>query len=140
MIIARTPQPGELTPGWMWAHALAWIGVMVGFVMVWKASRELGLPTWWLGPLAEQEPLYVTMLPFLAPAAVALLTFMHHRLASWAGIVAGVVTAAVAAGDLGRYPRFGAVEMTIAAAGTAAAVASLGGRYRGPRSPVASSE
>ena len=140
IVIARTPRPGELTPGWMWVHALAWIGVMVGFVMVWKASRELGLPTWWLGPLADQEPLYITMLPFLAPGAVVMLTFVHHPIASWAGIGAGVASALVALGDLGRFSRFGAVELAIAAAGTAVAIASFTGRYRRPPAPVVSGE
>jgi hypothetical protein len=110
--------------------ALAWIGVFVGFAAVWKASRELGLPTWWLGPVSDQQPLYITMVPFLAPSAVVLLAFTRNSHVSWVAIGAGVVSAAVAAGDLDPFSRFGVVELAIAAAGTGVAIASLAGRYR----------
>lgn len=119
-----------LTPAWRWTVALAWIGVFVGLSAVWKTSRELGLPTWWLGPLADPRPIVIMLLPFVAPTLVVLIVFNRVTWAPWAAIGGGVVTAAIAIGDLNDYTRLGIVELALAAAGTAVGIASFSGRYR----------
>lgn len=123
--------PGALTYGWRWALGLAWFGVIAGFSVVSRSSRELGLPTWWLGPTSDPQPYPIIALPFLVPAAVVALTFTRFRWTPWAAIGAGGVLLLVAIGDaFGDYPRIGVVEIALAVAGTAVGAVSLTGRVR----------
>jgi hypothetical protein len=128
----RPARPGQLTVGWRFVVGLAWSGVIVGFMVVWKASRDIGLSTWWLGPAGEPQPFYVSLLPFLAPTAMLLGVVNGARLLPWGGLAAAAVTAAVGLGDVGRVPGLAAAELALAAGGAAVSVASLGGRYRSP--------
>jgi hypothetical protein len=104
--------------------------VFVALVAVWKTSRELGLNTWWLGPLGEPQPWVMTLLPFLAPGAMLVLALNNSRWLPWAGLVASAWLAVVAVLDLDAVWRLALVELAIAAAGALVSVASLGGRYR----------
>ena len=97
---------------------------------MWKTSRELGLNTWWLGPLGDPQPAFVTMLPFVAPLVMVLFTVNNSRRLPWLGLAAAAVLGAIAGFDLVKVPRLGLVELAIAAAGALLAVASLAGRYR----------
>ena len=123
-------QPGELTAGWHWVVRLAWLGVIIGFSSVWKASRDIGLPTWWIGELSDPQPLFVAVFPFAAPTAMVALTFGHSRLLPWLGLGASAVTASIGALDLAPYTGLGVVELSLAAAAAAVSLASFGGRYR----------
>ena len=138
----RSPAPvvraGQLTVGWRAATAIVWAFVIVGFVAVWKTSRELGLNTWWLGPWGEPQPAYVTMLPFLAPITMIVLAVNGNRRLPEIGLVAAAVTALFGLFDLTRVPRLAAVELAIAGAGALTAIAGFGGRYRSVPAPVAS--
>ena len=138
----RSPVPtvraGQLTVGWRAATAIVWGFVIVGFVAVWKTSRELGLNTWWLGPWGEPQPAYVTMLPFVAPITMIVLAVNGNRRLPEIGLVAAAVTALFGLFDLTRVPRLAAVELAIAGAGALAAIAGFGGRSRSVPAPVAS--
>jgi hypothetical protein len=116
---------------------VTWGLVFVAFTAVWKVSRELGLSTWWLGPVGEPQPVFVLLLPFVAPSAMVLATLNNTRRLPWAGLLASAVTAAIGVGDLDRVVRLGIVELAIAGAGAAVSVASFSGLYRGG-TPVAS--
>jgi hypothetical protein len=109
--------------------------VFVAFTAVWKSSRELGLSTWWLGPVGEPQPVVVMLLPFVAPVAMLLATLNNARWLPWAGLVASAGTAAIGIADLDRVLRLGLVEVAIAGAAAAVSVASFGGRYRKPEEP-----
>ncbi|MBA2386118.1 MAG: hypothetical protein H0V69_03390 [Acidimicrobiia bacterium] len=122
---------GELTPGWRWVVRAAWLGAFVGYSSVWKASRDIGLPTWWLGQFGNPEPFYVTLLPFLAPAIMVVLSFGRSRALPWLGLGASALGAAIGAIDLTRYSGLGVVELLIAGAVAAVSLASFSGRYRG---------
>jgi hypothetical protein len=111
--------------------------VFVAFTAVWKSSRELGLSTWWLGPVSEPQPVVVMLLPFVAPAAMLLATLNNVRWLPWGGLVASAGTAAIGIADLDRVPRLGLVEVAIAGAAAAVSVASFGGRYRRPEPSAA---
>ncbi len=100
---------------------------------VWKASRELGLSTWWRGPISDPQPFLITLIPFVGPAAMAVAALYGVRRLPWYGLAASAVTAAVGLGDLGRVTRLGLVELAMAAGTAVFSVASLAGRYR--RSP-----
>jgi hypothetical protein len=111
---------------------IAWAGVGVGLMVVWKASRDIGLATWWIGPAGEPQPWYVSLLPFVAPVAMVLGAINNARMLPWAGLAAAAVTAAIGLGDLGRVPGLAAAELALAAGGAAVSAASFGGRYRAP--------
>jgi hypothetical protein len=132
------PRPGQLTPGWRIATGVTWGLVFVAFTAVWKVSRELGLSTWWLGPVGEPQPIYVLLLPFVAPALMVLATLNNGRRLPWAGLVASAITAAIGIGDLSRVTRLGIVEIAIGAAAAAVSLASLSGLYREGTTTVAS--
>ena len=96
---------------------------------MWKTSRELGLNTWWLGPVGQPAPWPVSMLPFLAPIAMILLSINNAKWIPWFGLGASAACALVAVFDLGKVPRLAIVEFAIAGAGALAAIAALSGRY-----------
>jgi hypothetical protein len=124
------PSPGQLTNGWRFVTGLGWALVIVAYAAVWKTSAELGLNTWWLGPFGDPQPLFVTMLPFIPPLVMVLLTVNNSRWLPWAGLGTAVVLAVIAAFDVPKVPRLGVVELAIAAAGALLAVAGFAGRYR----------
>jgi hypothetical protein len=123
-------EPGQLTFGWRVATAIVWGLVFVGYIAVWKTSRELGLNTWWLGPIGEPAGWYVSMLPFLAPMAMILLAANNAKGIPWFGLGAAAWAALIGLIDIGRVVRLGLVEMAIAAAAALAAVGSISGRLR----------
>lgn len=112
---------------------VTWVLAFLGWTAVWKASRELGLAAWWLGPSAAPRPFPVLLLPFVPVVVMLVLTVQNARNLPWFGLAASVVGAAVGTGDLGRVERLGLVELAIAAATAAVSIASLSGRYRRPR-------
>jgi len=116
--------------GWRVVLALAWAGVFLGFSVTWKASRDIGLSTWWLGPLGEPRPVYVTVLPFAAPSVVLAGVLGGVRHLPWLGLVAAAATAAVGVGDIGRVNDLAIVELALAAGGAAVSLAALAGRLR----------
>jgi hypothetical protein len=130
--LTPTPRPraGQLTAGWRITTAVVWSLVFVALIAVWKTSRELGLATWWLGPLGQPRPFPVTMLPFVAPVAMVVSVYNNVTWTPWAGLVAAAWLAAVGVVDLGRVTGLAIVTLVIAAAGLMASVASFAGRYR----------
>jgi hypothetical protein len=129
----RDPVAGQLTNGWRLVTGLTWALVIVAYVAVWKTSREVGLNTWWLGPLGDPQPAFVTMLPFVPPLVMLLLVVNNSRLVPWAGLAAAGSLAGIAVFDFGTVPRLAIVELAIAAAGALISVACLAGRYRASR-------
>jgi hypothetical protein len=119
-----------LTGGWRIVTAVTWGLVFIAFAAVWKVSRELGLSTWWLGPIGEPQPVFVLLLPFVAPVAMVVATLNQTRWLPIAGLVASAVTAAVGLGDLDRVLRLAIVELAMAGAAAAVSIASFAGLYR----------
>jgi hypothetical protein len=125
----RAPVPGQLTVGWRLATTATWILVFVAWSGVWKASRELGIATWWLGPIGAPQPVPVMLIPFLAPGVMVALALNNVRRLPWYGLTAAAIGAAIGIADLSYVRRLGYVEILLAAAGAAVSVASLSGRY-----------
>jgi hypothetical protein len=123
-------EPGQLTLGWRIATAIVWGLVFVAYIAVWKTSRELGLSTWWLGPLGEPVGWYVSMLPFLVPIAMILLAVNNAKGLPWFGLVGAAWCAVIGLLDTGKVWRLGLVELGIAVAAGLAAVGSISGRLR----------
>ncbi|MGH9134552.1 MAG: hypothetical protein ACRDZZ_11480 [Ilumatobacteraceae bacterium] len=126
----RPPRAGELTTGWRIVTGIGWIGVVAVLAATWNASRQLGLSTWWLGPVRDQRPPYVLLLPFVAPAVVIAAAGNRIRYVPWIGVAASIATAAVGLGDLGRVRGLGVVELIAGTAGLLVSVASFSGMYR----------
>jgi hypothetical protein len=126
----HVPRAGDLTTGWRITTGIGWIGVVAVLAATWNASRQLGLSTWWLGPVHDQRPPYVMLLPFVAPAVMLTVVGNRVRYAPWIGIAGAVATAAVGLGDLGRVRGLGLVELMAATAGLLVSIASFSGMYR----------
>jgi hypothetical protein len=129
-VAGAVPVAGQLTNGWRLVTGIFWAFVIVAYAAVWKTSYELGLSTWWLGPFGDPQPAFVTMLPFVAPLVMVLLTLNNSRWLPWAGLGAAMILAVIAAFDVARVPRLAIVELAIAGAGALIAVAGFAGRYR----------
>lgn len=128
---ART-RPGQLTMPWRVATVAMWTFVFVAMAGVWKASQELGLATWWLGPFSSPNPFFVILVPFYAPTVVIVTALNNGRRVPWVGLTASAVTAAIGVVDLGGVTRLGLVELALGGAGAVFSVTSLTGTYRRP--------
>jgi len=111
------------------ATAATWLLVIVAFIGVWNTSRQLGVALWWLGPDGEPQPVFITLLPFLAPLVVIVLALNNVRHLPWFGLAAAAATSAFGFVDLGYVRRLGLVELLIAGAGAAVAIAGFGGTF-----------
>jgi len=121
---------GQLTFGWRMVTVATWVLVFVAWSGVWKASRELGIATWWLGPVGSPRPFPVLLLPFIAPGVMVALALNNSRRLPWYGLTAAAIGLAIGIADLGYIRRLGYVEIALAACGAAVSVASLSGRFR----------
>ena len=127
---AVSPRPGQLTTAWRYATIVVWSLVIVAYCCVGVASRQLGLATWWLGPVSAQQPIFVMLLPFVAPALMIVAAIGNARRLPWYGLLASGVAVLVAVPDLDRVRRLGIVELAIAGAAALASVAGFAGTYR----------
>ena len=127
---SRAPRAGELTSGWQAAVVVAWVAVVVALAAVWGTSRQLGLSTWWLGPVAEPRPVVVSLLPFVAPFAVIVAALLRLRFVPWLQLAGAAALAAIGIADLGRVQGLGVLELAIAGCGALVALASSAGTYR----------
>lgn len=123
---------GRLTPGWRAVTTVVWALAFLAVLGVWKTSRELGLNTWWLGPLGDPRPIVVSVLPLAAPTAAVIAVANNVHRATWVQFGAAAALAAVALGDVSYVPRLALVELGIAIAGALVTVAGQAGRYRAP--------
>lgn len=114
--------------------ACLWGFVFLALTGVWKASQELGLATWWLGPFSEPNSPVLRLLPFYAPTAMVIASVSNLRWLPWAGLGASAVTMVIGAVDLGEVRRLGLVELAVGAAAAAFSLASFAAMYRKPAS------
>lgn len=112
---------------------LGWLAAALALAAVWSASRQIGLSTWWLGPPARPRPVFVNVVPFVAPLALVVAAVNRVRYLPWLGVAGAVAIAAVGLGDLGRVRGLGIAELVIAGAAALVSLASLAGMYRSAR-------
>jgi len=130
---SRTPRPprvGELTATWRIALIVTWILVFLAYMGVWKASEEIGIGTWWLGPRSDPQPLLVRLVPFFVTAFFGILASYNLRRLPWIGVAGAVVLAAIAVPDVSRQAGLALVEFVLAGAVLVVSLAALTGRYR----------
>ena len=114
-----------------------WVGVFVAYLAVWKASEELGIATWWLGPRSNPQPIVIRLVPFVVTAVFGVLASYNLRRLPTIGLVGAVVLAGIAAPDLSRSSGLATIEFTIAGAVALVSAASFTGMYRRPTSDTA---
>lgn len=127
---SRRPRPGELTPSWRLALIITWVGVLLAYMAVWKASQEIGIGTWWLGPRSNPQPVVVRLLPLAVATAFIVLAGYHVRRLPWISLGGTVVLAAIAVPDLSRSTGLAIVEFAIAGAVALVSLAATTGTYR----------
>ena len=128
------PRPGQLTAAWRVIVATTWVGVFVAYMAVWKASDELGIATWWLGPRSGPQPLVVRLIPFFVATTFVILASYNVRRMPVFGLIGAVILAAIAVPDLSRSTGLAIIEFAIAAAALLVSAASFTGTYREPTS------
>jgi hypothetical protein len=121
---------GELNALWRSLLAVCWIGVFFAFAAVWKASEEIGIATWWLGPRSDPQPLLIRLSPFVLAIAVGLVVVSNRREAVWVSYGGAAVIGVLAALDVSRSGGLALIEFVIAAAVVLVTTASFAGRYR----------
>ncbi|HUV18651.1 MAG TPA: hypothetical protein VMW33_09240 [Ilumatobacteraceae bacterium] len=136
-VIVRRPRPGQLTTPWRSMMVAAWVGVFVAYMAVWKASEELGIATWWLGPRSNPQPLPIRLLPFIVTALFGILASYNVPRMPAIGLLGAAVLAAIAVPDLSRSTGLAIVEFAIAGAAAVVSAAAFTGMYRQPRSDTA---
>lgn len=110
-----------------------WVGVFVASLAVWKASEELGIATWWIGPRSNPQPIIIRLVPFIVTALFGILASYNVRRMPVVGLAGAAALAAIAAPDLSRSTGLAAVEFAIAGAVLLVSAASFTGTYRHPR-------
>jgi hypothetical protein len=130
--VPRPPRVGDLTTGWRIMMIAAWTGVFLAFAGVWKASIEIGIRTWWIGPRSDPRPVVVQVIPFVLAIAVALAATYNVRRLPWIGVAGALGVGLVAVFDISRSGGLALVEGAIGAAALLVALGSFGGRYRRP--------
>jgi len=111
-----------------------WVGVFVGYLAVWKASEELGITTWWLGPRSSPQPVFIRLIPFFVAAVFGMIASYNVRHGPVFGLIGGVVLASIAIPDLSRSTGLATIEFAIAGAALLVSLVSFTGTYRAPRS------
>jgi len=97
---------------------------------VWKASEEIGIGTWWLGPRSTPQPLIVTLVPFIVTALFGVLASYNLRRLPAIGTIGALAIAAIAVPDLSRSAGLATVEFAIAGAVLFVSLAAFTGTYR----------
>ena len=127
---ARRPRPGQLTSAWRAMTVVAWVGVFVAYMAVWKASAELGIATWWLGPRSNPQPVAVRLVPFVVTAVFGILASYNVPRMPVIGIAGAAALTAIAVPDLSRSTGLATIEFAIAGAMLLVSAASLTGMHR----------
>ena len=115
-------------PAWPVATGIFWGLVFAALIGVWKASQEVGVATWWRGPRSAPRPLPVQILPLIAPSVMVIGAMFRWSRLAWVGVGAGLITAAIGAGDLAGVPKLAAVLLALGGAGVVFSLAALAAR------------
>ena len=118
---------GQLVGQWRTVLIAGWVGVIAGFGAVAQAGRLAGISPWWIGPATNPRHIAVFVVPFLAPTITIVLAAAGSRFACHAGVLAALVSAAMALGDR-DFPGIALVEVVVAGAGLLVTVACFAGR------------
>ena len=107
----------------------AWILVLLAYMAVWKASEEIGIATWWLGPRSNPQPMLVRLVPFVVTAVFGAVASFPVRHLPWISLGGAGVLALISLPDFGRVTGLAVVELAIAGAVALVSLVALTGRY-----------
>ena len=130
---AAQPTVGQLTVAWQVLVGVTWAAVFFAFAATWKASEEIGIATWWLGPRAQPEPLVINLIPFALSVLVGLTAIYNVRHVALISIVGSAAVALIAVFDISRSGGLAAIEFAIAGSAMFASLGALSGTYRRSR-------
>ncbi len=127
-VIASANNRSELTDTWRTVAVVSWLLVLFAIIAVAVTSRNIGKPTWWLGP--ESNPSFVLLwaLPFVAPIASIIAAVKFGRIASFVGFGSALLLGVIGAADIGNTPGVALVECVIAVSSALIAIATFAGR------------
>ena len=117
-----------LTDTWRTVAVISWLLVFFAIMATAVTSRNIGKPTWWLGP--ESNPSFVLLLalPFVAPIASIISAIKFGRIASFVGFGSALFLGAIGVADINNTPGVALIECAIAISSALIAIATLAGR------------
>lgn len=127
-VIASANNQTGLTNTWRTVAVVSWLLVLLAIIAVAVTSRNIGKPTWWLGP--ESDPSFVLLwaLPFVAPIASIIAAVKFGRIASFVGFGSALLLGVIGVADINNTPGVALIECTIAIASALIAIATFAGR------------
>ncbi len=120
-------------PAWRAMMVATWIAVFAAYLAVWKASEEIGIATWWLGPRSSPQPIVIRLVPYFVTAIFGILASYNIPRMPVIGLIGSLALAAIAVPDLSRSTGLAVIEFAIAGAVVLVSAASFTGTYQRPR-------
>jgi hypothetical protein len=74
----------------------SWVGAFTAYLAVWKASEELGIATWWLGPPSDPQPIAIRLVPSVVTVVFGILASYNVPRMPVIGLIGSVILAAIA--------------------------------------------
>lgn len=128
----KPAQPGQLTIVYRWIVVVFWVSIVSALGTVAGASEVVGRQVWWLGDDGRRAPVFVLVLPLIAPVVAIVAAVNNRRWVPYASSVAALTTLLTAWGDRHRSPGAAVVELALGVAAVLVSAATFAGRYRAP--------
>ena len=117
-----------LTNAWRTVAVVSWLLVFFAIMAVAVTSRNIGKPTWWLGPQSDPSFVLLWALPFVAPIASIIAALKFGSIASYVGFGSALLLGVIGVADINNTPGVALIECTIAIASALIAIATFAGR------------
>jgi len=127
-VIASANNQTGLTNTWRTVAVVSWLLVLFAIIAVAVTSRNIGKPTWWLGPQSNPSFVLLWALPFVAPIASIIAAIKFERVASYVGFGSALLLGVIGAVDIDNTPGVALVECVIAVSSALIAIATFAGR------------
>ena len=127
-VIASANNQTGLTNTWRTVAVVSWLLVLFAIIAVAVTSRNIGKPTWWLGPQSNPSFVLLWALPFVAPIASIIAAVKFGRIASFVGFGSALLLGVIGVADINNTPGVALIECTIAIASALIAIATFAGR------------
>ena len=127
-VTASANNQSGLTNTWRTVAVVSWLLVLFAIIAVAVTSRNIGKPTWWLGPQSNPSFVLLWALPFVAPIASIIAVVKFGRIASFVGFGSALLLGVIGVADINNTPGVALIECTIAIASALIAIATFAGR------------
>ena len=127
-VSASATNASGLTTTWRTVAVVSWLLVFFAIIAVAVTSRNIGKPTWWLGPESNPSFMLLWALPFVAPIASIIAAIKFGHIASYVGFGSALLLGAIGAADINNTPGVALVECVIAVSSALIALATFAGR------------